>query len=266
MTGENDPKTNQGADSNVPPKIPDSNLRLLRIASSQPVLDQSTTDADHDANSKKERLIDVLAARTQKNLDEEAKKLLNNLSCKKDQNGTLTVFRDNSNVPVMSLHSGGATANWDPDQPDGSKDHIDNILQTVAAVKAINPPGWPVVAAGDNEISNLMVAKAIELEGMKVANKPEKSLDLVNPALARKMEEEWVKMGGTVPAKTEKYDNKQQVTGLVTTPSPLDSTPKGALAAAFGPAAAGNVPSPPSTPGAVLVTPTRVTAPDNAFS
>lgn len=168
-----------------------------RTFSSRQLPDQKG-QADDEIDKQKENVLQVFQNgrnKKDKELDEAQKKALKNLSCTRDANGMLTVFGNDSNAPLMRVDqtTKSVTTYYNENEPDDSKGHIDAILQSAAALRAMgeNPP---VTIKGHDDLSTLMMAKADSLAGLSVANKPDKTLDQVNPALARKMEDEWAKM------------------------------------------------------------------------
>lgn len=79
--------------------------------------------------------------------------------------------------------------------PAGSREQIDVLLKSALVAKAVLPPGAKCSSAiAPGEQSYLIMVKCAALTGLKIDNPPAKTLDETNPALARKVEEEWARM------------------------------------------------------------------------
>jgi hypothetical protein len=182
-------------------------------------------DENDAANAKRENFLEVLRRNKKKDeagISEADKKILKDLTCTVGKDGVLTVYRPDSNSPVMSYDAqkNSMVTYYDPNQSDDAMEHIDSLLTAAAAMRAENKgEAASVHIHMHDELTDLMAAKANELAGLKVANHFEKTLDQVNPELAKKMEQEWVKLGGQLPKMEEtsvsRKSNASTVTGLV---------------------------------------------------
>ena len=180
------------------------------------------------AGSLQEQFLIFLQKRDKKKFDEMAaaeKKILGNPNLTAVSTGAASydVFENGKKLASVSQHGVNSEFKQPPDSKENAQDNIDTAIKSLAIYKAsVNSD---TVALGrKTEIERMMDAKVATQMGLKVANPPAKSLDEVNPALARQIEQTCAKMGYKGPQTAEKY-SQPSTAGLVTTPSALDTPP-----------------------------------------
>ena len=94
-----------------------------------------------------------------------------------------TTFHPNGCVEV---NLGDASYN----SPEGAR----AMLNCAAVVKAAKGDSPMFINPTLSEEDRLVIAKASQLANVNIVNAPEKTLDEVNPALAKKMEAAWAEM------------------------------------------------------------------------
>jgi hypothetical protein len=126
------------------------------------------------------------------------------------------VFDQTGNNPLLEVDEQSKCAGFYNRGPRDSVENIDNLLKACVVSKAMNGSTLMRMSA-PNDLELMMMAKAASLEGMNVSNKPDKTLDQANPALARRMEQEWAKMkdGSQPTATSPRTSAASGVKGLV---------------------------------------------------
>ncbi len=165
-------------------------------------LSRNPDDREQDGNAeeKKQDLLSFLAENKRlkaEKLSPSENNLLKSMNCTPQANGGFTVFDKDSGAPLMAFgprNTNSPLGDGGVKGPISSPENIDRMLKGYVAAKATFGDDGVHMEAPDR-MSYLMVMKAAQLTGLKTNNSPAgETLDQVNPALARKMEQEWARM------------------------------------------------------------------------